>query len=444
MREHLIASLHHALSKLDPAALVGAHLPQEPPTFIVAVGKAALPMLAGARAVFPHVPWLAVPPAGAAAGPETGPEPPAEGGLVLPGSHPLPDELSVAAAEAVLRSVSALGESDRLLLLLSGGGSSLLAAPYGVTLAEKRDVAAELMLAGADIHELNAVRKHLSRMKGGRLAAATRASVLSLIVSDVPGDDVGTVASGPVAPDDTTFDDALRVLDSYGVAAPAVRAHLLRGASGEVPENPGPADGVWSRVRSVVIGSNRHLLAAAEEYWRAAGFRAVVLSDRFQGEARDVAWAHARFVTALRTGRSLDDAGLGRTPAQREALEVLRALPAGGGPTVLLSGGETTVTVKGSGRGGRNQEFALWLLRFLGPEGAWVISAGSDGIDGNSPAAGALLSPASLERANRRGLSLDAYLERNDSYGFFAALDDALVTGPTGNNLNDYRAVVVT
>lgn len=459
MRELLEHSLRHALAKLEPADLVRPHLPGSAPTLIVAVGKAAMPMLAAATARFPEARWLAVPPEAQLA--ELEPQRLAQlranehagKGRIVPGSHPLPTEKSVAAGEAVLKAVQELREGHSVLLLLSGGGSSLLCAPHGVTLTEKRAVADELMRRGADIFELNCVRKHLSRVKGGRLAAATQARVLNLVISDVLGDDLSVIASGVASPDTTSFSDALALLDKYGLDAPRVRGHLLRGARGEVDDNPTPKSPVWRRVETKVVGSNRLLLQTAKEYWEDRGYQTVILSDRFDGEARDVARFHAEAVLAVRTARlgGLRAAPLATSAAGKEALAALAALRHDGGPLVLLSGGEATVTVSGSGRGGRNQEFALWLLKYLGEgragvppaEGVWAISAGSDGIDGNSPAAGAVLTPDSRRRAADLGLDIADYLARNDSFGFFERLGASVVTGHTGNNLNDYRALVI-
>ncbi|MFC5846876.1 glycerate kinase type-2 family protein [Deinococcus petrolearius] len=330
----------------------------------------------------------------------------------------MPDEHSVRAAERALARVGELPVGARLLVLVSGGGSALLSAPWGVTLAHKQALTRELLRAGAAIEEINAVRKHLSRVKGGRLAQATRAQVRVLLLSDVIGDDPSVIASGPAVPDTTTFADALAVLDRYALTAPQARAHLAAGARGELPETPKP--GGLPHVRHTVVGSNRALLEAAQAFLAARGVRAVILSDTFGGEARDLAGFHASLV------RSVRDHG---TPFR--------------GPLALLSGGEATVTVRGGGRGGRNQEFALWLLRALGERGVYALSAGSDGIDGNSGAAGAFLTPDSHARARAAGLDPAGFLARNDSGSFFAALGDALLTGPSGHNLNDYRVVFV-
>ncbi len=415
MRAQLKEGFHWALAQTHPARLTALHLPEETPALIVAVGKAALPMLQAALERFPQTPFIAVPKA------QEGPPPnlPAHG-QVLPAGHPLPDARSVAAGEAVLRAVARLKPHDLLLLLVSGGGSALLCAPWGLTLSSKQALTQALLHSGADIQEINAVRKHLSRIKGGRLAAATPARILALYLSDVPGDDLSIVASGPTVPDESTFAEALAVLDRYSLDFPQVRAHLALGAQGGLPESPKPKEALFTRVENRLIGGNQTLLEAARAYWQAQGYRAVILSDRFQGEARELARFHANLVQSIRAHH---------TPFAP--------------PVVLLSGGEASVTVRGSGRGGRNQEFLAWLAFYLGREGLWALAADSDGIDGNTPAAGAILGPDSWTRAQRMGLDLKAFLQNNDAYGFFHALDDLFITGETAHNLNDLRVLVV-
>jgi len=411
-RDVLEQTYREALAQVAPARLLAPHLGGPRPDLVVALGKAARPMLRAALEAYSGVPGLAVSPHNPA-------DPPAPAGSeVWPASHPVPGEDSVRAAQAVLARVAALPAGARLLVLVSGGGSALLCAPWGVTLGQKQALTGELLRAGADITELNTVRKHLSKVKGGRLAAATRAKVRALLLSDVIGDDPSVIASGPTVPDPTTFAQALAVLDRYGVAAPQARAHLEAGARGEWPETPKP--GELPHAHSTVIGSNRLLLEAAREALEARGVRAVILGDTFAGEARDLAGFHASLVQSIRRHG---------TPLRP--------------PLALLSGGEATVTVRGDGTGGRNQEFALWLLWALGEAGIHALSAGSDGIDGNSPAAGAFLTPDSLGRARGLGLDPRDFLTRNDSGGFFAALGDALVTGPSGHNLGDFRALLV-
>ena len=410
-RTLLERAYREALSAVAPDKLLAPYLQEPRPDFVLAFGKAALPMLRAALAAYPGVPGLAVPPGGTAdlSAPE--------GAEVLPASHPVPDESSVHAAEVALARVAALPAGSRLLMLVSGGGSALLSAPWGVTLEQKQALTRELLSAGATIQEMNAVRKHLSRVKGGRLAAATQAQVRALLISDVIGDDPSVIASGPSVPDSTTFAEALAVLDRYHIAAPEVRAHFTAGIRGEIAETPN----ALPHVQNTVIGSNRLLLEAAQRWLEARGVRAVILSDTFGGEARELAGVHASIVSSIRQHGS---------PFA--------------GPVVLLSGGEATVTLSDkAGIGGRNQEFLLWLLRDLGERGVDALSAGSDGIDGSSPAAGAFLTPDSYSRARAAGLDIADCLARHDSGSFFAALGDGLITGPSGHNLNDLRAIWV-
>lgn len=406
----LEASYHAALKAVSPEALLTPSLGGAPPAFILAFGKAAGPMARAALAAYPGTPALVVSPHGA---PPVELPPSAE---VRFAGHPVPDDSSVQAAGAALRALSKLSGEQEALVLVSGGGSALLCAPQGISLAVKQALTRELSRAGADIGEINTVRRHLSEVKGGRLAQATRARVRALLLSDVVGDDPAVIASGPTVPDPTTFGDALEVLDRYGLSAPEVRVHFQAGLAGAVPETPK----ALSRVSSTVIGSNRLLLEAARSFLAEQGVRAVILGDTFTGEARHLATFHGAVVRSV--------AGHGSP---------VRA------PVVLLSGGEATVTVRGSGRGGRNQEFALELLRSLGESGVYALSAGSDGIDGSSDAAGAFLTPDSLKRAHAAGLNVADFLTRNDSGTFFAELGDSLHTGPTGHNLNDFRAIAV-
>ena len=411
MKQALEANFRAALQVVHPGDLVRRHLPAERPALVLAVGKAARPMLEAALDAYPGVPYLATPPADASNASEP---------HVLPGSHPVPDIRSVQAAETALERASSLRPDDLLLVLVSGGGSALWCAPWGVGLEEKQRLTHSLLRSGADIRELNIVRKHLSRIKGGRLAKATKARVLALLLSDVPGDDPAVIASGPTVPDPSSFADALDVLERYHLEFPAARAHLESGAKGVLPESPKPGDDVFHRVENRIIGSNQILLEAARDDWQRRGHRAIILSDRLEGEVSELARFHAALVQSIRAHH---------TPFAP--------------PVVLLSGGEATVHVRGQGRGGRNQEFALWLLHCLRDQSVWALSAGSDGIDGNTAAAGAFLSPESWARANALNLNPKTFLEQNDSNSFFAALNDLLITGPTRHNLNDFRALVI-
>lgn len=412
MRQKLLESFRFALEATHPYRLTRQALPQTPPTHVLALGKAAFPMLEAVSDAYGNVPGLGITRYGHL-----------EPGARLPGielleaGHPVPDERSLLAGERVLEFVGRLSPSDHLLVLISGGGSALVSAPWGISGGEKQALSRALLASGADIHEVNAVRKHLSRLKGGRLAAATRARITSLLLSDVPGDDPSVIASGPTMPDPSTFAQALEVLERYGVESPA-REHLQRGARGELPETPKPGDPVFERVENRLIGAARHLLKAAQSYWEGQGYRVLVLSDRFVGEARELARFHAAMVQSIR------EAGQPVAP-----------------PAVLLSGGEAGVRVKGSGKGGRNQEFLLWLGCFLGEGGVWAMACDSDGIDGNTEAAGAVIHPKLLSGSRR--LEAKQHLANNDAYGFFKAHDSLVISGPTQNNLNDYRVIVV-
>ncbi len=414
MRDLLETSFRTALEAADPAARTAAEARRlEPaPTAVLAVGKAAGPMLAGLERAGLRLPGFGVTRYGH--------------GVrlahyeLLEAGHPVPDDASVRAAERALELARSLDLDDHLLVLVSGGGSALWCAPWELELAELQELNRALLASGAAIAEINAVRKHLSRIKGGRLAQATRARVTAWLVSDVPGDDVSTVASGPTAPDPTTFADALAALDRYRIEAPAARALLERGAAGERLETPKPGDPLFTRVTNRILLANADLLRAVYDFWTGEGWRVHVLSDRFEGEARELARFHAALVGSARVH------GFPDRP-----------------PFVLVSGGEASVAVRGAGRGGRNQAFLAWLAYFLGPHGVWALAADSDGVDGNSDAAGAFLRPDTPARAAELGLDLRAFLRRDDSHGFFAELGDLIVTGPTHNNLNDLRVVAL-
>lgn len=334
--------------------------------------------------------------------------------------HPLPDEGSREAAQAMLHVVSRAGENDLVIALISGGGSAMISAPpEGVSPSDKEAVFRLLLRSGADITEFNTVRKHLSRVKGGRIArAAYPARVWALLLSDVPGDDPSVIASGPFSPDPTTYGDARKVLVErrlYDVMPDAVRAHFAGGLTGRIPESPKPGDSVFQRVSLAVIGSNRVALDAAADAAREEGAGTVrVLPGFLRGEARECARA---FVEELR--KAEESAPQGRT-------------------VVLIAGGETTVTVRGKGKGGRNQEFALSAaVEMDGIPGMAVLSCGTDGIDGPTDAAGAYADGTTISRAAALGLSPEAHLERNDAYPFLQALSDLVVTGPTGTNVTD-------
>jgi glycerate 2-kinase len=339
---------------------------------------------------------------------------------VVEASHPVPDLAGQHAAQRMLDMVGGLGEDDLVLCLISGGGSSLLSLPAeGLTLEDKQALNRALLSSGATISEMNCVRKHLSAIKGGRLAlACAPARVVTLLISDVPGDDPGVVASGPTLPDPGTCADALAVLERYAIAVPAKVRRLLESGGGETPK---PDDARFARNEVHIIASAQHALEAAAAAARAAGVTPHILSDAIEGEARDIALMHA---------------ALARNVA-------LRGQPFSA-PCVILSGGETTVTVRGKGRGGRNTEFLLSLAVALdGQPGIHAIACDTDGIDGSEDNAGALLRPDSLRRAEALGLRARAMLDNNDGYGFFEALGDLVVCGPTLTNVNDFRAILV-
>jgi hydroxypyruvate reductase len=402
MRALLEQSFRAAVAAADPLQILPAHLPRPPRgrTFVAAAGKAAASMaLAVERA------WPRSAPLEGLAITRYAHGLPTERIRVIEAGHPVPDAAGEAGARELLECVRALGPDDLLLALVSGGGSSLLSLPApGVTMDGLKAMTRELLRCGAPIQEINTVRKHLSAIQGGRLAAASRAPVLALVISDVTGDDPSHIASGPCAPDPTTVADAQAVLRKYGIAAP-----------GPFSETPKPGDPLFSRVENRVIATARRSLEAAAEIFRAAGVAPVILGDDITGEAREVAQSMARQALNARA------------------------------PSALISGGECTVTVRGSGgRGGRCAEFLLALaIELQGAEGIHAIAADTDGIDGSEDNAGACIAPDSLARASTKEINARKLLDANDSYGFFAALGDLVVTGPTRTNVNDYRAILL-
>jgi hydroxypyruvate reductase len=348
---------------------------------------------------------------------------------IIEASHPVPDAAGEAAALSIFEQISRLtaprrkspwGMEDRVLALISGGGSALLAAPApGVTLAEKRALTSALLRSGASIGEMNCVRKHLSALKGGRLAAAAwPASVLTLAISDVPGDDPAVIASGPTVGDPTTCADALKVLDFYGIVIPPELRRRLE--SGQL-ETPKPGDPRLARSEFRLIASPRQMLEAAAAEAQRLGMTPLILGDAIEGEAREVGKVMAGIAQSC---------GQHGFPAKK--------------PCVLLSGGETTVTMKGDGRGGRNTEFLLSLALALdGAPGIHALAADTDGIDGSEDNAGAFVDPTTTARAKVTGLDLRARLANNDAWTCFSQLGNLLVTGPTRTNVNDFRAILV-
>ena len=331
---------------------------------------------------------------------------------VVEAAHPVPDAAGVAATAEMLALAEGLGKDDLLVCLISGGGSALLCAPEGVTFSQKAELTGALLRSGADITEMNTVRKHLSRVKGGGLArAAFPARVVSLIVSDVAGDELSVIASGPTVPDPSTLAEARAVLERYGLEPPS---HLS-----SAPETPKPGDSSFERVQNHLIASAQGMLSATATFFRERGITPLILSESVTGEAREIAKMHAAIARQVRVhGQPL------------------------GPPCVLLSGGETTVTVRGSGRGGRNCEFALSLaLELNGLGGVYVLAADTDGIDGTESAAGAMVTPQMLAAIGRA--EAQRYLDDNDAYSFFERAGGLVRTGPTLTNVNDVRLVLV-
>ncbi len=414
-RELLLSVFQAALAAADPALCVPPHLPAAPKgrTVVVGAGKASAAM---AKAVEDH--WQ-----GALSGlviTRYGHAVPCSRIEIVEAAHPVPDEAGRQAAARILDMVQGLSADDLVLCLISGGGSALLSLPApGLSLEDKQAVNRALLKCGATISEMNCLRKHLSAIKGGRLAAAAApARTVSLLISDVPGDDPSIIASGPTVPDPSSAADALAVLEKYAIEAPEAVATHLRGGRDETPK---PGDPRLAGAETVLIASPQESLEAAARAAREAGVTPYILGDRIEGEARQVAEMHADI-------------------ARQAAARGEPVAP----PALILSGGETTVTVRGKGRGGRNAEFLLALIVALdGAPGIHAIACDTDGIDGTEDNAGALTGPDSLARAAGLGLDARARLAENDGYGFFEALGDLVKTGPTLTNVNDFRAILV-
>lgn len=414
-RAFLRALFEAAVAAALPARVVPPHLPPPPQgrTVVVGAGKASAAM---ARTIEDH--WqgrlsgLVVTRYGHAV--------PCQRIEIVEAAHPVPDHAGLAAARRIMELARAAGPDDLVLCLISGGGSALLTLPAaGLTLADNQAVNRALLASGADIVSINTVRKHLSAIKGGRLAAAAYpARTVSLIVSDVAGDDPASIASGPTVADPTIFADARAVLARYRIAPPsAVAAHLAAAED----ETPKPGNRRLTHARAVIVASAMTSLEAAARQARGAGVEPTIVGDDIGGEARDVGQAMAE-----------------------KALAARRALRPGDPPRALLSGGETTVTVVGSGKGGRNGEFLAGLaLGLAGAEGIFALAADTDGIDGTEDNAGAIATPDTLARARTLGIDLADKLAANDVYPAFAALGDLVVTGPTLTNVNDFRAILI-
>jgi hydroxypyruvate reductase len=418
----LRASFEAAVAAADPLRVVPPHLPPAPArACVVGAGKAAARMAQAVEAAWPEVELDGLVITRYAHGAPT------RRIRVVEAGHPVPDAAGEAAAREILARVEALAPDDLLLALISGGGSSLLALPVdAVPMADLKRVTRDLLGSGAPIEQMNVVRKHLSRIAGGRLAAAATARgarVCALLISDVTGDAPSDIASGPCAPDPSTYADALAVLARWQVRPPASIAEWLeRGAQGAVPETPKPGDARFVGVDNRVIATAHGALTAAADVLRAAGVTPVILGDSVTGEAREVAKVYAALVREIRAH--------GATFAP---------------PVALLSGGECTVTLgAGGGRGGRCSEFLLSLVIELdGMAGVHALAADTDGIDGSEDNAGAWLAPESIARAATAGIAARAALDAHDAWGFFAAAGGLIVTGPTRTNVNDYRVILV-
>ena len=421
LRRHALSIFRAALSAADPAAAVTRHLQRLDfsrfdNVYVVGAGKAGASMSAAAERVIGRritAGFVNV---------KEAPRTRLRRIELHESGHPVPDARGVEGARRIAQITEGAGRRDLVVCLISGGASALMPLPAPpITLEEKQFTTRLLLASGADIHEINTLRKHISAIKGGQLARlAAPARVETLLLSDVIGDDPGAIGSGPATPDATTFADAVRVLDRYRLRArvPAsVRRRLEQGARGEIPETPKPADAIFTRVRSRIVGSNRLAMAAAARRARELGFRTLLLSAEVQGEAREIARVHAAIAREIaRTGHPI------RPPA------------------CVISGGEPTVTLKGGGLGGRNQEFALAsAIDIAGLPDTVIFSAGTDGTDGPTDAAGALADGATLQR----NPDARAYLDRNDSYRYFDSLGDLVKTGPTYTNVMDVQLILV-
>lgn len=415
-RALLQAMFQAAIEAAQPSHCIPPHLPPAPKgrLIVIGAGKASAAM---AQAVEQHWPG----PLSGLVVTRYGYAVPCEHIEIVEASHPVPDAAGMAAAQRMLDLVANLQADDTVLCLISGGGSSLLALPLdGISLEDKQALNRALLASGATIGEMNCVRRHLSSIKGGRLAAACHpAQVITLAISDVPGDKLGDIASGPTVGDATTCEDALAIVRRYGMDLPDSLRAVLESGRGESVK---PDDPRLARTRTTLIATPQMALEAAAAVARAAGVTPYILGDSLEGEARDV-------------GKVM--AGIALQTAMRG-----QPFPA---PCVLLSGGETTVTVRGNGRGGRNVEFLLALgIALDGQEGIHALAGDTDGVDGQEDIAGALLAPDTLQRAWARGIKPRDSLDNNDGHGFFQALGDSVVTGPTLTNVNDFRAILIT
>ena len=443
--ELLLESFHRAVAAADPLVIIPAYLPKRSAlkngkTLVIGAGKAAASM---AKAVEDNWPSDA----------------PLEGlvitryghGLatkkirVIEAGHPVPDAAGERAAQEILARTQALRPGDRLLALVSGGGSSLLAQPVdGLSMLDLKAITKSLLLCGATIQEINTVRKHLSRVQGGRLAqvaVARGAEVAALIISDVTGDDPTHIASGPTAPDPTTYADALALLAHYNIGEPKSALDILAaGKRGERAESLKPGDAVFKHVDNRMIATAQLSLRAAAKFFASQGYAPVILGDHVTGESREVAKVYAALAKEVAQHPSTWESHghwLSKHAMPRGKLGAVRGV-------ALISGGETTVTVRGKGRGGRNVEFLLSLAVELdGLPNVYALAADTDGIDGAADNAGAILTPDTLVRARAQGIDAKQSLDNNDGHGFFEALGDQIVTGATLTNVNDFRVILI-
>ncbi|MBN1847376.1 MAG: glycerate kinase [Deltaproteobacteria bacterium] len=345
---------------------------------------------------------------------------------IIEADHPLPDSNGVKGTQRIIDLLNKAGERDLIFSLISGGGSALLPQPAGsIRLEEKQIVTKALLKCGASIDEINAIRKHISASKGGQMArAAYPATIINLMLSDVVGDRMDVIASGPFVPDEATFQDALQILHKYGIEdiPTSVKDHLRKGIDGRIPETPKQGDKVFNKVHNLIIGSNILALEAAAKSAEGLGYKALILSSMIEGETKDVALVHVAIAKEiLKSGRPVKP------------------------PGCIISGGETTVTIKGKGKGGRNQEFCLAAAKgIMGlPLRVVILSGGTDGNDGPTDAAGAVVDPLTVQRGEKRGLEISEYLANNDSYHYLEKTRDLLMTGPTNTNVMDVRIMLL-
>ncbi len=419
-REYLLGSFKAAVKAANPTQIIPPHLPHPPKgrTLVVGAGKAAAAMAAAVETHWPHdsaLDGLVVT--------RYGHSLPTHKIQIIEAGHPLPDINGVQASRQILTMVKQLKPEDLLLCLFSGGGSSLLSLPMsGITLQDLRDLTHQLLCCGATIQEINTVRKHLSDIQGGKLAVACNAPIHTLIISDVTGDDPTHIASGPCTPDSTTYAEAMAVLNRYEINTPlAIQEMLIAGSQQQLDETPKPGSPCFNQVENRIIACAHQSLLEAQDFFQKNNIATFILGDTVTGEASEVAKVYAALAKEI-----------------NQHSQFLKP------PVALLSGGETTVTVKGQGRGGRNTEFLLSLLVALnGLDNTYAIACDTDGVDGSEKNAGAVIAPNSLSRAKVLGMNAKSYLTNNDSYHFFEQLDDLVITGPTHTNVNDYRAILI-